>query len=465
MLISNVILPCQSSATDMDRWDIDVEDGRISQIRPSNDVASEPPKLLLPALCHPHIHLDKPFLLTCGNPSSKTRPDYSDLVPRTGSFEEALRNTSKAKERYTEEDLYLRGSQLLAISYKQGVTSLRAFVEIDHVTRGSALVIAIRLKSEFSHLLDVQICAFAQDPIFSTVHGETNRSIITSLLGEYASSIQALGTTPYVEESREASLRNIEWAIATALRYDLHLDFHLDYNLTPPSSLNRPLTFSVLELLQEHKWLDIAKSSKTIVLGHCTQLTVLCNSDLQHLAEIVIRSGLPIHFVGLPNSDMFMMGRPGSAEDPIHARPRGTLHVPSMMKDLGLSACIGVNNVGNAFTPFGSGDPLQAASWAVGIYQAGTVADAMMLYGCVSWLARRAIGLEVAEDNDVTEGRSVQGMLLIRNKEHIELRGITSGTELKIPAKKWTSIKDIVWDPPEIIMRSIIERTQPEVSE
>ncbi|KAI0881005.1 Metallo-dependent hydrolase [Annulohypoxylon maeteangense] len=458
MQINNVILPCQSSATDVDIWDIVITDGKVSQIRPSNNIAGEPPKLLLPALCHPHIHLDKPFILTSGRPSSNTQPDYSDLLPRTGSFEEALTNTSNAKERYTEDDLYLRGAQLLATSYEQGVTSLRAFVEIDHATGPLPLTIAIRLKSEFSHLLCVQICAFAQDPIFSTVHGEANRSIITSALGEYASSIQALGTTPYVEATREASLQNIEWAIATALQYDLHLDFHLDYNLALPSPSSPPLTFSVLELLKKHRWLDIAKASKTIVLGHCTQLTLLCDSDLQTLAKTVIQSGLPLHFVGLPNSDMFMMGRPSSAVEMIHSRPRGTLHVPSMIKDLGLSACIGVNNVGNAFTPFGSGDPLQAASWGVGIYQAGTVADAMMLYGCVSWLAKRAIGLEgSAEDNDVIEGKSLQGMLLIKNKEYIKMPSTSDRSELKILARKRMSIKDIVWDPPETTMRSIIE--------
>ncbi|KAI2464496.1 Metallo-dependent hydrolase [Annulohypoxylon bovei var. microspora] len=456
MQINNVIIPCQSTS-DTSRWDINVEDGKVSQIYPSGPVAGEPPKLLLPALCHPHIHLDKPFILTCGSPSSSTQPDYTDLIPQTGSFDEALTNTSKAKERYTEEDLYLRCSQLLATSYEQGVTSLRAFVELDHVTGELPLVVAIRLKSDFAHLLDVQICAFAQDPIFSTINGESNRFVIASLLGEHASSIQALGTTPYVEESRESSLQNIEWAIATALRYDLHLDFHLDYNLNPPSISSPPLTFSVVELLQKHKWLGIAKSSKTIVLGHCTQLTVLCSSDLRHLAETVIQSGLPIHFVGLPNSDIFMMGRPNEAADTIQSRPRGTLHVPSMIKDLGLSACIGVNNVGNAFTPFGSGDPLQVASWGVGIYQTGTVSDAVTLYGCISWLARRAIGLErSAEDHEVTKGRFVQGMLLIKNREHIILPGTADGPKLKIPAKQRMSIKDIVWDPPEVIMRSII---------
>ncbi|CAJ2508790.1 Uu.00g138160.m01.CDS01 [Anthostomella pinea] len=374
------------------------------------------------------------------------------------SFSEALSNTAKAKERYTEDDLYLRGAQLLASSYEQGVTSLRAFVELDHVTGTLPLTTAIRLKKDFSHLLEVQICAFAQDPIFSTTHGQTNRSIITSALDEYASSIDVLGTTPYVEESREASLQNIEWAITTASEKNLHLDFHLDYNLSTPSPSSytpssppssSPLTFAVINLLKKHEWTRVANRSKTIVLGHCTQLSVLDDAALRRLADTITASELPLHFVGLPTSDLFMMGRAGPDATCTQNRRRGTIHVPSMIKDLGLSACLGVNNVGNAFTPFGTGDPLQLASWAVGIYQAGTVADAELLYGCVSWRARQAIGLGPStDDGEVREGQRIQGMLLIQNRSAIDLPGLT------LPARQRTGFQDVVWDPPETQLRS-----------
>ncbi|KAI0098366.1 Metallo-dependent hydrolase [Daldinia grandis] len=457
MKLNNVALLSENSAVGTSWLDIDIEDGKVRQVRPSEHVTSEPPKVLLPALCHPHIHLDKPFILTCNTPLSENCPDYSDLLPKTGSFGEALSNTSKAKERYSEEDLYLRGSQLLAESYKHGVTSLRAFVEVDHITGALPLVTAIRLKSEFAHLLEVQICVFAQDPLFSGTHGETNRSIITSLLKDHPLSVQTLGTTPYVEESREKSLQNIKWAIDAAIRNGLHLDFHLDYNLSQPTPPYQPLIFSVIELLQKRDWIGLADKSKTVVLGHCTQLTTLSNSDLKQLAGTIIRSRLPIHFVGLPTSDMFMMGRSTSATDTSQARLRGTLQVPSMIRDLGISACIGVNNVGNAFTPFGTGDPLQLASWGVGIYQAGTLSDAIILYGCVSWLAKRAIGVEgEARYRGIAEGQSLRGMLLISNKKHTRLPGVANGSELKIPARQRTSFKDIVWDPPDVELRSII---------
>jgi hypothetical protein len=50
-----------------------------------------------------------------------------------------------------------------------------------------------------------------------------------------------------------------------------------------------------------------------------------------------------------------------------------------MIKKYGLNAAMGINNVGNAFTPQGSCDPLSLASLGVGVYQGGTKADAELL--------------------------------------------------------------------------------------
>ncbi|KAK5625527.1 hypothetical protein RRF57_001243 [Xylaria bambusicola] len=459
MILENIVVSDARDGTAA-RYDVEINDGRVQNIvRPSRSSLDTPTQLLLPPLCHPHIHLDKAYILTCNNGVNSRHPDYSDLCPKSGSFAEALTNTSQAKARYTQEDLYLRGSQLLATSYAQGVTSMRAFVELDHVTGLLPLTTAIRLKEDFAHLLEVQICAFAQDPIFSTAYGDPNRSIIDEALTEFAPFIGALGTTPYVEMSREKSLSNIEWAITKALAHHVHLDFHLDYTLEIPSTLpsQKPLTYSVVESLLKHNWAQIADKSKTIALGHCTQLSMFDDTESKALAELVIASRLPIHFVGLPTSDIFMMGRPSSIESRSHNRPRGTMHVPSMIKELGLSACLGVNNVGNAFTPFGTGDPLQLASWAVGIYQVGTVEDAELLYDCISSRARKAIGLEDGAQYDpVHEGQDLRGYLLLRNESVAEFPGHHGRSKMTVAQRQRLSLKDIVWDPPEVKLRAVL---------
>lgn len=449
------------------RWDIQLEDQGLVRRAPSRPDASSTPSLLLSPLCHPHIHLDKAYLLTCNKPSSHGQPDYSDLMPKTGDFKEALANTSSAKERYTEEDLYLRGSQLLADSYRHGVTSMRAFVEVDAVTRFKTVEAAVKLKHDFAHLIRVQICIFAQDPIFSGNYGRLNRELLIEALDKYAADVEALGTTPYVEADQQSAVNNIDFAIRTAMERRLFLDFHLDYHLeTPPDPAPGTILETLLNHLIEHKWTEKAsKDKQAIAIGHCTRLTTMESSVTEALATLIKGNKLPVHFVGLPTSDLYMMGRPKEVEtegsSQPHSRLRGTMQIPSMIKDLGLNGCLGVNNVGNAFTPSGDGDPLQLASWGVLLYHAGTEADAQLLYGCVSERARKAIGLTPEDEKDeepsgtqrtsrdLGNGVPVPG-LLVMNDYYVELPGKNGDghVQIEVRARQRLSVKDVVWDPP-----------------
>lgn len=449
--IQNVIIP---SVNPKIKWDLEIANGKMVSLQASS--SSSCASLLLPPLCHPHVHLDKPYILRSHHDDSDSLPmghypDYSDLAPTSGSFQEALAITSEAKTRYTDEDLQLRGLQLVADSYKRhGVASMRAFVEVDHVVQFKAIEAAKQVKKAFAHLVEVQLCLFAQDPIFSTAHGNENRELLLKALDTYRDDIGALGTTPYVEQGADkgqkqaAEHRNIDWAVETAIERGLHLDFHLDYNLddTSTSSVTK-----VVSRLREREWLG-NNPGKTVVIGHCTHLSTRGDLLQEVASQINSSPKLPVHFVGLPTSDMFMMGRPeeqrsasGTQYMP-HTRPRGTLQIPSMIKDFGLNGCLGVNNVGNAFTPYGDGDPLQLASWGTGIYQAGTAADAKLLYECVSVRARQAIGLASSEPPG---GVPLPG-LLVRNCESTVIPGPPGKEEEEafwMPSRQRLSIKDV----------------------
>src|SRR2546423_3528419 len=214
-----------------DLFNIKVLNNKIYSITaqpgPPASQPTSPPSLLLPSLCHPHIHLDKAFILT----SNTDR--YRDLAPAIGTFQEALSNTSQAKARYDIPDLFLRGSQLIAESVQSAATSIRAFVEVNHTVGTKCVDAAVALKRRFEKDCFVQVCAFAQDPIFSGEHDYQNRSLLEKALAEYKDEIDVLGTTPYVEIDHKTAIRNIEWAVHAALQRNVHLDFHLDYNLDP----------------------------------------------------------------------------------------------------------------------------------------------------------------------------------------------------------------------------------------
>jgi hypothetical protein len=198
--------------------------------------ASEPkPPAFLPSTI-PHIYLDKAYLL-------KWKPVQTWVAiqttrtstPRSGSFQEALASTAAAKARYTKEDVYLRGSQLLATGYDQVVTAVRAFVEVGRFTKDDSLEMAIKLKHEFAHLVHVQICVFAQEPLSPTEYKVENLTALEHALGLYHHEVEIIGTTPCVEgtsveSTKFAAWRNIDWAVQTAQSWKNRLDFHMEHN-------------------------------------------------------------------------------------------------------------------------------------------------------------------------------------------------------------------------------------------
>lgn len=355
-------------------WDVNISAGRISSVvRHKNAVEKTlflpetlyvKGQVLAPSLCHPHIHLDKCFLL-CD-------PKYADLQIVKGDFAEALALTTRAKSRFEEGDLLRRGRWLIAESIAAGVTCMRAFVEVDSEVQFKCLDAGLKLKEEFKHCCDIQLCAFAQEPIISrrTNYPDGARLMEEALARE---GVDVLGSTPYVEESESLMRANVDWAISTAIKHGKHLDFHLDYNLDSHKS---PMVDYVIESVKIQQWTNNAMD-KTIVLGHCSRLTLFSAEEWQSLRDRVV--DLPIFFIGLPTSDLYMMGKPEKNEGG-GQRARGTLQIPDMIQKHGLNGAIGVNNVGNAFTPQGNCDPMSLASMAVGLYQTGTKEDTELLY-------------------------------------------------------------------------------------
>jgi len=373
-------------------FDITIADGLVSSIErhdpniPSSNhlqnVLDAHGQLLAPSLCHAHVHLDKCFLLQ--------HPKYSDMTIESGSFKEAMELGAKAKERFEHDDLVTRGSRLIDESIEAGVTACRAFVEVDEVAEMKCVDAAVELKQKYGKACEIQICAFAQLALFSGEDGGAYRRELMQKAMQNPN-VHVLGSTPYVEDGLDKMKQNIEWIVERAIEGEAHLDLHLDYSLESGST---PMIWHVLEELHRQKWAT-RNSTRSICLGHCTRLTLFTKEEwkkLQHASK-----GLPISFVGLPTSDLFMMGRPDAEDEKQGVRQRGTLQIPHVIEEYGFQGAIGINNVGNAFTPYGNCDPLTLACYGVGIYHAGTQKDTEMLYECVSTRAKQATGLGSAE--------------------------------------------------------------------
>ncbi|CAA7261521.1 unnamed protein product [Cyclocybe aegerita] len=415
IVVANVHLPFDNKDLATGTWTVKCHDGRVSRVSPfhlDDTRSAESSKseklegrsiidgnggLLLPLFCHSHIHLDKCFILDrCG-----------DLVK--GDFKEAMRVTKVAKAGFSKQpdDLYSRGARIIRESVEHGVTSMRAHVEVDNSVGFTCLEVAQRLKKDYLGLCDVQIAIFAQEPLFDSVDDEQpGENFILLKDAATRHSVSVIGSAPYVEPSHEQAKANIKlvFDIADDRRVD-RIDFHLDYNLHANSE---PLIYEVISEVKRRYETGKPdsddnngssenfgpnpsfgkRSCPRITVGHATRLQLFSAEQWRELAEAI--HGLPVTFVGLPQSDIYMQGK-DFFNGPLGA-PRGTLRVPYLAKEYGIEVAMSVNNVENAFTPQGSLDPLSLCTFGVAIFQAATLEDIRSLVRSVTLTSKRAIG-------------------------------------------------------------------------
>ena len=201
--------------------------------------------------------------------------------------------------------------------------------------------------------------------------------------------MDSIGSAPYVEPSSNSikhnvlARENIRLVLDIAQAHTLHADFHLDYNLdTAQVPLVWYLVHEVRTRIREGLW----RRGKHICVGHATRLALFSHGEWSRLVDLIVQDDLPITFVGLPQSDLYMMGRGSpsladSASPAIPLNPRGTLNPVRLKDEYGLDIALSVNNVENPFTPQGFADPLGLGTLGVAVWQSGTKSACTTLLG------------------------------------------------------------------------------------
>jgi hypothetical protein len=262
-------------------------------------------------------------------------------------------------------------------------------VEVDSTVNDACLDTALSLKSSFRDVCDIQIAGsctsnhsmledwvwqlfevFAQDPLFND-DGSKNSNYCAYKAAFDKPGISVIGSAPYVERKPELAQANIACVLELAQEHGLLVDFHLDYNLNPSET---PLIYDVIHQLPTHQLQPPPDFEMTVAIGHATRLSMLSRNEWAELKTSM--ATLPIHFIGLPQSDLYMMGR--NSADSVLA-PRGTLNILRLKNEHDIPAAMSINNVQNAFTPQGSVDPLSLCPLGVAIFQSATARDCRTL--------------------------------------------------------------------------------------
>ncbi|MBY5349976.1 amidohydrolase family protein [Rhizobium leguminosarum] len=350
--------------------DIAFEAGRIAAISP-RFVCDAPHhdakgKFACAGLVETHIHLDKAGIISRCNLC-------------TGTLAEAISETSRAKAAFTEEDVYARAAAVIEKAIVNGTTHLRTFVEIDPRAGFRSFEAIRKLKVDYTSLIDIEICAFAQE-------GLTNDPGTEGMLEQaLKAGADLVGGCPYTDPEPAEHIRRI---FDLAVRNDVAVDFHLDFDLDPAGS-NLPVVIAE----------TVARRYQgRVSVGHVTKLSALPPEELEPIGCRLAEAGIALTV--LPATDLFLTGRSST-----HLVPRGVTPA-HLLAGLGVVTTISTNNVLNPFTPFGDVNLMRMANLYANIAQIGTLDGldgvfAMITTKAATLLGRKAYGIAIGSAADI----------------------------------------------------------------
>lgn len=342
-----------------DLVDIRVKDGHIHSIEsrksiPSKnqDDAEDSAKTIYDAqgnfVCsgfyESHIHLDKACIL-----------DRCSI--EEGDLDEAVAETGKAKEGFTEADVFERGCRVIEMAIKKGTVGLRTFVETDKKTELRSFAAIKRVRDKYAFAIDIEICAFAQDGL--TTEPRT-QELLQQALSQGA---DLIGGCPYKDEHPD---QHIEMVFDLAQKFDVDVDFHLDFDLDPEGS-------SIPKLVEE----TIKRNYQgRVSIGHVTKLSAMDKAKRLEMAALLKLANITLTV--LPATDIYLNGRDHDA-----LIPRGMVNA-NELTEMGINTTIASNNILNAFTPFGDASLIRMANMYANIAQLSKDSEMTAVFAMVN---------------------------------------------------------------------------------
>lgn len=310
-------------------------------------------KTALPGFVDAHVHLDKCYLL-------------DRCCASEGDFPEALRETLKAKESFTVEDIAARARRLIENQIAFGTSVLRAHVEVDPIVGLRAVDALLPLRKEYEWAITIQLCVFAQE-------GITNQDSQLQLMREaLRRGCDVVGSAPYCDPQPE---RNIDAVFELAAEFAVPVDFHLDYHLEGKQSY----IGYVVQQTMTRGW------QGRVCLGHMTYLSTLSTAELRAVGLRLKDADVSV--LALPASDVCMMAR----GDTDGNKRRGVCPVDELAA-MGVTAAFATNNVQNLFTFTGDGDVLKVGTLLCQLLQLTSQSGANLALDMATTLAAKAIG-------------------------------------------------------------------------
>ncbi len=305
--------------------DLILSNGRVVGMEPTQ--AKAPPRIVMPKLVEPHVHLDKCHTV-------------HRLKHVGGNLHEAIAEQWRDKQGWTEDDIRSRAARGLAELEAAGCSNVRSHVDWSHGPDAMTAPLAWQVLADLAADAAIEL---QLSPLVG-VEDFTVPGVAKNVATETARQNGALGCFLHGQPKRAEGVRA---AFAVASDHGLPLDFHVDEGLTPG--------LDGLELLA-----DIAIEMRfegPILCGHACSLMNFDGDDLRRVLDKMARAGVMV--TSLPTTNLYLQSRGSGTPD-----RRGITRIRELQA-AGVPVVIGTDNVRDAFCPIGRHDPIASLALAV----------------------------------------------------------------------------------------------------
>ena len=338
--------------------DIGIEGGTITALAERLDGDAELTvdargNLVTESFVNPHLHLCKVYTRQMMDDEALTGYHAEGMGKAMTTIELAAR----VKEKYAEEWIIKNVRRALAQAALHGNTHIRAFADVDSKARLEGIKALLRAREEFSGIVELQVCAFAQDGLTR----EPGASTLMHQSMEMGADV--VGGIPWIEYT-EADIREHVKEI-----FDLAQEFDKDVSMLVDDAGDaglRSLEVMAVEAIRRGR-------QGRALAHHARAMELYPQPYFQKVAAL------------LKQAQMAVVSDPHTG--PLHARVKELL-------EEGVNVCLGQDDISDGYYPFGRNNMLEVAFLAAHLLWMTTNRELETLYDMITGNAARAMNIK-----------------------------------------------------------------------
>ena len=308
--------------------------------------------LVTESFVNPHLHLCKVYTRQMMDDEALTGYHAAGMGKAMTTIELAAR----VKEKYAEEWIIKNVRRALAQAALYGNTHIRAFADVDSKARLEGLKALIRAREEFKGIVEIQVCAFAQDGL---TREPGAGDLMHQAMEMGADVVGGIPWIEYTEADIQAHINEI---------FDLAQEFNKDVSMLVDDAGDaglRSLEAMAVEAIQRG-WQGRA------LAHHARAMELYPQPYFQKVAAL------------LKKAQMAVVSDPHTG--PLHARVKELL-------EEGVVVCLGQDDISDGYYPFGRNNMLEVAFLAAHLLWMTTSRELETIYDMITVNAARAMNL------------------------------------------------------------------------